>query len=412
MNYEQTIELLTSQAKFRIELGLERVKSILNILDNPQDKIKIIHIAGTNGKGSVSSTVGNILNKAGYKTGLYTSPHLINYTERIKINNNNISESQFANYIEEICNIANNNNIDLTEFEILTVCAFKYFYDEKTDIAIIETGLGGRYDATNTTAKTLLSVITSISLDHTDRLGKTIEEIAFEKAGIIKKNSNVIISKRNKGLKTIIKYAKEQECRVIATREDIKTFFKNGKNHIIYKEKAYEFNLLGTYQNQNAEIILKIIEFLNENNFTISDKALIQGLKTVTWPARFEYIKEKGLILDGAHNPDAAIELKKSLDFYFPNKKRIFIYSTLDTKDYISIAENLFTQYDTIYYYEFNHKNAVPFETYKSKIDWLKINKIDFSQINQIINNKNLKIICGSLYMLGQLYNNKNKLLQ
>ena len=149
MRYEEAVKLLTSQAKFQIKLGLERVNKILNILDNPQNKIKVIHIAGTNGKGSVSSILSNILKHSGYKIGLYTSPHLVKYTERINVDGLDIKEETFTKYIEEICNLANEKDIELTEFEILTVCAFKYFFDEQVDIAIIETGLGGRLDATN-----------------------------------------------------------------------------------------------------------------------------------------------------------------------------------------------------------------------------------------------------------------------
>lgn len=404
MNYKQAIKLLTSQAKFRIELGLERVKTILNILNNPQDKIKIIHIAGTNGKGSVACTLANILKHAGYKTGLYTSPHIAEYTERIKINNIDISENNFAKYIEQTCNLADINNVDLTEFEILTISAFKYFYDEKVDIAVIETGLGGRFDATNTIRNPVLSIITSISLDHTDRLGNTIEEIAFEKSGIIKEKSNVIISCKNRGFDVIRKQSEKKHSKVIEAKEEIITTFENEKNYITYKNEEYEFGLIGTYQNQNAALILKAVEFLNSNNFEINKNSLKQGLKTVNWPARLEYIKEKNLIIDGAHNPDAAIELRKSLDFYFPNQKRTFIYSTLNTKDYISIAKTLFKKNDIIYYFEFNHKNAVPFDTYKKTVNRLNIQKMNTSDINRILEDKSLKIICGSLYMIGKIY--------
>ena len=373
MNYEQAIKLLTSQAKFRIELGLERVKAILNIFDNPQNKIKIIHIAGTNGKGSVACSLANILKHAGYKTGLYTSPHIVKYTERIKINNIDISENNFAEYIEETCNLAEINNVDLTEFEILTISAFKYFYDEKVDIAVIETGLGGRFDATNAIKDPVLSIITSISLDHTDRLGNTIEEIAFEKSGIIKENSNVIISDKNKGFDVIRKQSEKKHSKVIEAKEEIITTLENEKNYIIYNNEKYEFGLIGTYQNQNTALILKAVEFLNSNNFGINKNSLEQGLKTVKWPARLEYIKEKNLIIDGAHNPDAAIELRKSLDFYFPNQKRTFIYSTLNTKDYISIAKILFNKDDIIYYLEFNHKNAVPFDIYSLRLQSIRM---------------------------------------
>lgn len=404
MNYTDAIKILTSQAKFQIKLGLERVQSILNLIDNPQNKLKIIHIAGTNGKGSVSSILANILKCSGYKTGLYTSPHLVKYTERFKINNIDISEEVFSTYIETICSIAEANNIDLTEFEILTVCALKYFYDNSVDIAIIETGLGGRFDATNTSDNTLLSIITSISLDHTDRLGNTIDKIAYEKAGIIKKNSNVIISEENLGYDVIKNYADSQNSKIIPAVQNIQTVFENKQNYIIYGDKKYEFSLLGTYQNKNLQLVLTAVEFLRNKNFSISENELTQALKTVRWPARLEYIKEKNLIIDGAHNPDAAIELKKSLDYYFPNQSRLFIYSTLNTKDYQSIARNLFNEDDKIYYIEFDHPQAVSYEEYKSIINIKGLNKLSRTDLEYLLSKNHLKIISGSLYMIGNLY--------
>lgn len=412
MNYEEAVNLLTSQAKFQIKLGLERIKTVLELFDNPQNKIKIIHIAGTNGKGSVCSILANILKYAGYKTGLYTSPHLVEYTERLKINNVNITKEKFAYYIEKVCNTAETHNIDLTEFEILTVCAFLYFYNQRVDIAIIETGMGGRFDATNTADNPLFEIITSISKDHTDRLGDTVDKIAFEKAGIIKKNSDVIISKNNQGFETIQQYAVNQNANIINVINDIKTTFENKQNYILYNNSKYKFGLLGTYQNQNSALVFAAVELLNKKGFKITQDNLKQGLKTVNWAARLQYIKEKNLIIDGAHNPDAAVELKKSLDLYFPSPtsntqyRRTFIYSTLNTKDYISIAKTLFNKNDIIYYFEFNHKNAVTFEEYKKNVNWLNIKKIETAQINDILKEPSLKIICGSLYMIGQLYYN------
>ena len=404
MNYNEAVEILTSQAKFQIKLGLERVQKILKLLDNPQENLKIIHIAGTNGKGSVASTLAKILEYSGAKTGLYTSPHLIKYTERIKINSNDISEDNFALYIEEVCNVADKNNIDLTEFEILTVCAYKYFSDKKVDYAVIETGMGGRFDATNTVKMPLLEIITSISLDHIDRLGDTTDKIAYEKAGIIKDNSTVIISANNAGYIVTEKYAAEHNAVVIKVSDNVQTHFENGQNYILYDNQKYKFSLLGTYQNQNMALVLSACKFLN-----IPEIAIKKGLANVKWHARLEYIKEKNLIIDGAHNPDAAAELRKSLDLYFPKQKRIFIYSTLNTKDYCSIAKILFRNQDEIYYYEFDHKNAVSYEEYHNKINWLKINKID--NLKEIFSEKELKIICGSLYMIGEITSQDTSLL-
>ena len=201
MIYEETLKDITSQKKFHINLGLERISEILGLLNNPQDNIKCIQVAGTNGKGSVCSMLSSVLTEAGYKAGLYTSPHIFDYTERIKINGTDISKDEFSQYYSQITELADKNEIQLTEFEILTAIMFKYFSDKKTDIAVVETGLGGRFDATNVLKTNLCSIITHIDLDHTDRLGDTKDKIAFEKAGIIKPNSFVITSEGYEAIK-------------------------------------------------------------------------------------------------------------------------------------------------------------------------------------------------------------------
>ncbi len=404
LTYKQAIELLTSQGKFYINLGLERIEKILKLLKNPQDKVKIIHIAGTNGKGSVCAILANILKCAGYKTGLYTSPHLVEYTERIKINGEDISKEDFAKYIELVCNLADKNKIELTEFEILTAATFKYFADNKVKYAVIETGMGGRYDATNVCKKPFISIITPISLDHTDRLGDTIEKIAFEKAGIIKPKSIVITEISNKGFKVIKEVAEKQKAKFYVVANYVEMNYKNDTNYAVIQDIKYEFPLLGQYQKGNLSLVIKALEHIK-----VSKEALKEGLKTVKWGARLEYLKDKNIIIDGAHNPDAAKELKKSLDYYFPKQKRTYIYSTINTKDYKEVARILFNEDDEIYFYEFNHKNAVTYSEYIQNVPFLKnIQKIKYDEINAILNKNGLKIVTGSLYMIGELYKNIN----
>ncbi len=400
LTYEKAIELLTSQGRFYINLGLERMLLLLNLLNNPQEKIKIIHIAGTNGKGSVSAILANILKSAGYKTGLYTSPHITEYTERIKINNIEISKKDFTVLVDNICTLADKNNIHLTEFEILTACAFKYFADNNIDYAVMETGLGGRFDAANVCKTPVLSIITSISKDHTDRLGTTIEQIAFEKAGIIKNNSIVIVSAQNKGFDVIEKIAREKNANLIIASENIEINYKDGNNYVVFNNESYEFALLGLYQKQNLSLVFEALKYLNIDKYAVKT-----GLKTVKWAARLEFLKDKNIIIDGAHNPGAAIELKKSLDYYFPAQKRIFIYSTLNTKDYKTIANVLFQNTDEIYFYKFKHKNAVSYKEYTQNVPFLKnIHEFHIENFEEILNKDGLKIITGSLYMIGDLY--------
>ena len=195
-----------------------------------------------------------------------------------------------------------------------------------------------------------------------------IQKIAYEKAGIIKENSKVITATYNNGFEIIKQIAKEKNAKLVPVNYEIEMIYENSINHAIIDETKYEFPLLGLYQKQNLALVLEACRVLK-----INSEAIKQGLKTAKWPARLEYIKEKNILIDGAHNPDSAQELKKSLEYYFKNEKKIFIYSTIDTKDYKAIADILFTPEDEIYYLEFNHKNAVSFEQYRKDVPQLNI---------------------------------------
>ncbi|MGN0014368.1 MAG: bifunctional folylpolyglutamate synthase/dihydrofolate synthase [Candidatus Gastranaerophilaceae bacterium] len=406
-DYEKTKKLLTSSGKFRIKLGLERISAIMEILGNPQNKIKVIHIAGTNGKGSVSAITAEILKCSGYKTGLYTSPHLYFYTERIKINDNDISNEDFTEYISNTEKLAKDNSIDLTEFEILTAAAYKYFYDNKVDFAVMETGLGGRFDAVNIVEKPIISVITSISIDHKDRLGDTIEKIAFEKAGIIKKNCPVAVNLDNKGLDVISKICDKMSAKLFTADKKIDIKFENGENYALIDGVSYQFALWGLHQKQNLSLVCKVVEILQCLGVNIQKKSFEQALRKVFLPARFQYIKEKNMILDGSHNADAANVLRRNLDFYFPDIKRIWIYGTLSTKEYDKVVNTLFRAGDKVFLYKFNHNLSVSEDEICKKIihsDEIKIeyfsktaNTLNFSPRNYLI------IVTGSFYMIGDL---------
>ena len=382
--YEEAVRLLTSSEKFKISLGLDRIGKVLELIGNPQDDLKFIHVAGTNGKGSVCSTLASILQSAGKNVGLYTSPHVFKYNERICINYSSISDTDFSNYVFEVSQIADNNGISLTEFEILTAVMFKYFSDNKVDIVVLETGLGGRYDATNIIKSNLCSVITHIDYDHTDRLGDTLEAIAFEKAGIIKSNSPCIVS------------------------EDFECFHKNGAHVILANEdidKIYieNFALKGEYQSRNLATVLTVIkEIFPEINKDI----IIDGLRTVQHPYRFQYIKEKNLIIDGAHNPNGIEDLIKSLKINFPNEKKSIIFGCLNNKDYKKMVSIITSNADEIklselFFYHFNHQNSATFEQL-SAVSEFPVNRLcSAEQID--FDNGNLKIICGSLYMISDV---------
>ncbi len=402
--FENAIKILTSPAKFKINLGLEHVRAILALIDNPQDKLKYIHTAGTNGKGSTCAILNEILVTTNYNVGLYTSPHITDYTERIKINNINISKKDFAENVIKISILAEKNKIALTEFETLTVVAFDYFAKNNVDIVVLETGLGGRLDATNVIKNNICSIITSLSLEHTERLGNTIEKIAFEKACIIKKSNPAFISKNNVGFEIVKNYAGTQNSSLISPKINVDLDFIDNQNYAIFNNKKYKFNLLGLYQKENLELALAVVDYLKENNFNISKNDIKQALQSVKWTARFEYLKSINIIFDGAHNQGGAEVLRKSLDFYFPNKKRIWIYGSIATKDYSSIMQTLFRADDDIYFYKFDYPGAVEPEILE-KATPFSAKEITKQEISALLHKQqnSLKVVAGSLYMISDI---------
>lgn len=384
-NYQNAIDILTSQGKFYIKLGLERVQEALNLLGNPQKKMQFIHIAGTNGKGSVCAMLSAVLGAQGTKVGLFTSPHVFEYTERIKINDVEIYKDVFATKLIEIVELAEKNDIHLTEFEILAVVAFDYFAQNKVDLVILETGLGGRLDATNVIENNICSIISHIDLDHTERLGDTIEKIAFEKAGIIKENCPVVLNENNLGLEVIQKVAKEKKSKVITA--------KPAQNL-----KIEDSALNGTYQQENLALVLCAIEILNERGLEISKDEIKQGLKNVKHPCRFEYLKEQNILIDGAHNPNGTKALRESLDARFPNQKFRFIFGCLNNKKYEEMMQNLFTENDEIYFYHFDNPNSCNYEELSAACCFASNRFEDFKK-----DDSTLTVICGSFYMIKEL---------
>ena len=378
--YQDAKNLLTSQGKFHINLGLERISAILELLGNPQDRLKCFHVAGTNGKGSVCSIIATVLAEAGMKTGLYTSPHLFKYTERIKVNGNNIPDEVFARLVFEVCEIADKNDIHLTEFEILTAVMFKYFADNNVDVVVLETGLGGRYDATNVIKENLCAIITHIALDHTERLGNTRDKIAEEKAGIIKPNCPVVTCE---GFEVIRDTADEKNAllMMIAPFED-----------------TTNLSLKGMYQQENLSLALAAVRLVYPQ---ISEYIIQDALKKVKHPARFQLIEDKNIIIDGAHNPNGIIALKESLDFYYPDKRRRYVFGCLRNKDYKKMVSTLFEANDEIYFYHFNNPNSCTFEELQSVCEF---EAKEFEDITKLeYRNDTLTIVCGSFYMINEI---------
>ncbi|NCC86724.1 MAG: bifunctional folylpolyglutamate synthase/dihydrofolate synthase [Clostridia bacterium] len=342
MNYDESLKYIHSLLKFGVVPGLERIKALLHMLGNPQDQLKFVHVAGTNGKGSVCTMSANILQHAGYKTGLFTSPYVIDFCERIQIDGNMIGHSELArlvtttrSMIEELAR----QELQPTEFEVITAIAMKYFAMQKCDIVVLETGLGGRLDSTNIIGTPLASIITCISLDHTEILGNTIEKIATEKCGIIKQNGTTICypCQLPMAMKVIESSVHKQNnqlvlgclSEIIVKKSTIKGTILNWNGIEI------NLNLVGEHQVLNASTAISAMIELGKKGFNINRANIKYGIENTTIPARFEVLSiDPIVILDGGHNSDGIDSFVSSVKKLLPKQKKIFIMGTMADKDY------------------------------------------------------------------------------
>lgn len=302
MNICEAIEYTHAIPKFVRPLGNKMLGGLLGLLGNPQEKLRFVHVAGTNGKGSVCAMTSEILKSAGYRTGLFTSPFIEVFNERIRINGEMIGDEELAAYITEVASVMEQSGMNVSEFAFITAVALKYFADKSCDIVVLETGMGGRLDATNVIPAPEVCVLTSISLDHTQYLGDTIEKIAQEKCGIIKDGAEVV-SAPNEAVCGIIK----DMGNVVFAKE-----FEATEKGVQYNQKEYETALKGAYQAENTAVAIETAQALCRKGFEISDEDISKGLLNVRWPARFEFITED-IVIDGGHNADGVLNLKKSL---------------------------------------------------------------------------------------------------
>ena len=346
MNYEESLEYIHSINWCFCKPGLERIAELCSRLGDPQKELKFVHVAGTNGKGSFCAMLESVLRASGYKTGLYTSPYITVFNERMRICGENISNDELAEITTQIRPIADAMEDRPTEFELITAVAFEYFKRNGCDIVVLEAGMGGRLDSTNIIERSLLSVITGISLDHTSFLGDTVAKIAAEKAGIIKKGCPVLFGGEDAEADTVIKNKAELEdskfYEVDHSSISVKKMTLEGTVFDFGEHKEMEISLLGTYQPQNASSVIKAVEILRERGINVPDKALRDGLAAARWQARFEIIsKEPLVIFDGAHNPQGISEAVKSIKTYFGDKKVFVLTGVLKDKDYKFIAKEL-----------------------------------------------------------------------
>ena len=325
--------------------GLERIAELCEKLGHPEKELKFIHVAGTNGKGSFSAMTDSILRAAGYKVGLYTSPYIISFGERMRVNGENIPDERLAEITEYVKPIADAMTDKPTEFELITAIAFEYFRRERVDVVILEAGMGGRLDSTNIIEASLLSVITGIALDHTAYLGDTIEKIAAEKAGIIKSGCPVLFGGSHEGARAVIEGRAKELSAPLTVTDYTKLSIESadlGGSTFTYKGGRYKTRMLGLYQPRNASTVLEAVEILRKSGFDVPDEAIATGLDTTRWPARFEKICDKPLVIfDGAHNPEGIDSAVRSIRHYFGEHKVYVLTGVLRDKDYGIIADRL-----------------------------------------------------------------------
>ena len=355
MTYKEAVEYIHSVSWKGSVPGLERIKELCNRLGNPQDGLKYIHITGTNGKGSTCAMTESVLRHAGYKTGLFISPYIRFFNERIQIGGIPVSEDILAKATEEVKKHAEQMAESPTEFELLSAIAFLIFKWEKCEIVVLEVGMGGRLDSTNVIKDPVLSVITGISLDHTAILGDTVEKIAKEKAGIIKEGCPVLYGDldqgsvaeviKEKGTETNSKIYFCDKSEIITEKADL-----NGAVITVGTHKSIKIPLLGLYQTENAARVLKIIDILRDCGFDISEKSLRKGMENVRWQARFEKLFKEPLVLyDGSHNPEGIDAAVKTISYYFGNEKINILTGVMADKDYPEMAKKLAPLTDTVY---------------------------------------------------------------
>ncbi len=414
--------------------SLKAMRYFMNIYDNFEGQMNFIHIAGTNGKGSCTEIISNILINQGYKVGKFLSPHLIRYNERISINGEEISDEEMLNLIEELKPLIDKYNEkeegNITLFELETTMALLYFYRKNVDFVVLETGLGGLYDCTNIITKPLVSIITSIGYDHMNILGNTLPEISYQKAGIIKENSNTVIFEQQSEVNNVfVTTCKSKNNNLhIVKKSDISNYsFDNEFQYFDYKDiKNLKINLKGKMQIQNASICIETMTILKQLGYNITEESIEKGLKNIVHKGRMEQLNDKPIIVyDGAHNEPAIQNLQNMIQMYYTNFNRVYIIAILKRKDYNKMLKLLAEDKNALYVLTSGNATdgyATSDELYECMKKYVPIYNICKKSLADAIedamsSDPNIaNFIIGSFYMYGTVVNKieevKNKKLE
>ena len=337
MDYKEALEYINGVSWLGTKPGLTRVTALLEKLGRPQDALKFIHIAGTNGKGSCAAMLSSVMKCCGYRTGLFTSPYLARFNERMQVNGKPIGDEALAEVVALVKPAADAMEDHPTEFEMMTAAAFLWFKQEKCDIVVLETGLGGRLDATNVIAAPEVAVIMNIGLDHTQILGDTVEQIAAEKAGIIKPGCDCVLYQQQESVMNVVR----QRCAALGAGLRIADFDRIHSEFdslygqsFAYKGELYALPLLGRHQLKNAATALEVVEVLRAKGWKLEQSDVEHGIYAVSWPGRFELIHDEPLfVVDGGHNPQCAGTVVDNLMNYFSENHRVMLVGMLADKD-------------------------------------------------------------------------------
>ena len=423
MNYNEAIEYIHSINWTFCKPGLERISALCDMLGNPEKSLKVIHVAGTNGKGSFCSMLDSVLRAAGYKTGLFTSPYIRFFNERICFDGKPISDDELAEITEYVKPFADSMSEKPTEFELISAIGFEYFKRHGCDAVILEAGMGGRLDSTNVIEAPLLSVITGIAFDHTSFLGDTIEKIAAEKAGIIKNGVPVLWGGESEEAFGVIKaYAEKMNSEVCVTDRasvNVTSADLRGTVFDYADRKDIRISLLGSYQPYNAANVLSVIDILRSRGMDIPESAVREGLLLARWHARFELLnKEPVVIYDGAHNPEGIEAACRSIKNYFGSQKVCVLSGVMRDKDYGYIASMLSSVASFAFTVTPDNPRALSASEYAEVLNSRGVKALPYDSLSQALRDaydtaarENIPLVClGSLYMYSELIEEFEKL--
>lgn len=414
MNYKDSVKYIHSLLKFGMNLGLRRISALLNELGNPQENLEFVHVAGTNGKGTTSTMLSSILCAAGKKTGLFTSPYVFDFCERIQINNKNIPHDDLSRVVEKVknaCDRLSSKGTEPTEFEAITAAAMLYFYEQKCDAVVLEVGLGGRYDSTNIIPCPKAAVITSISLDHTKILGDTVEKIAAEKCGIIKNGGTVITTseQNEKALSVIKDTVKEKNGRLLIGDVSAAEILSEDifGTEISYNGLTVKIPLVGRHQVENTVGVITAARALG-----ISDEFIKKGIESTVIHARMEIISRSPVImLDGGHNPECAAALENVLVRFAGDKSITVLIGMMadkDTKDYLAAIlphckTAVFTKPSNP---RAEDENVLLREgkCFCRDVVSVKDPKDAYKKAESLVKNGDMLLVCGSFYLLSDIF--------